>query len=239
MTPEILVGLALGFFIVALLYSSVGHAGASGYIAVMSLLSLAPEAIRPTALALNILVASVTALQFWRAGHFRWGRFWPFAGAAVPMAYLGGSLALPARAFSVLLYSAWRFLVEPAVANESRPLQRPVAIASGAGIGLLSGLTGTGGGIFLTPLLLVMGWAQPKNAAALSALFILVNSLSGLLGNFASTRQLPAEIGVLLLVVLAGGLLGSWLGARRLPAQGIKRLLAVVLVIAGLKLLLT
>lgn len=129
MTPEILVGLALGFFIVALLYSSVGHAGASGYIAVMSLLSLAPEAIRPTALALNILVASVTALQFWRAGHFRRGLFWPFAVAAVPMAYLGGSLALPARAFSVLLgavllYSAWRFLVEPAVASESRPLQR-------------------------------------------------------------------------------------------------------------------
>jgi uncharacterized membrane protein YfcA len=114
-----------------------------------------------------------------------------------------------------------------------------VALASGAGIGLLSGLTGTGGGIFLTPLLLVMGWAQPKNAAAVSALFILVNSVSGLLGNFASTRQLPSEIGVLLLVVLVGGLLGSWLGARRLPAQGIKRLLAVVLVIAGLKLLLT
>ena len=244
MTPEVLAVLAAGFFVVALLYSSVGHAGASGYIAVMSLLSLAPEAIRPTALALNILVASVTALQFWRAGHFRWSLFWPFALAAVPMAYLGGSLALPARAFSVLLgavllYSAWRFLVEPAVAAEPRPLQRPVALTSGAGIGLLSGLTGTGGGIFLTPLLLVMGWAQPKNAAAVSALFILVNSASGLLGNFASTRQLPSEIGVLLLVVLAGGLIGSWLGARRLPAQGIKRLLAVVLVIAGLKLLLT
>jgi uncharacterized membrane protein YfcA len=160
------------------------------------------------------------------------------------MAYLGGSLALPARAFSVLLglvllYSAWRFIAEPAAAGETRPLRRPVALASGAGIGLLSGLTGTGGGIFLTPLLLVMGWAQPKHAAAVSALFILMNSASGLAGNFASTRQLPAEIGVLLLVVLVGGLAGSWLGARRLPAQGIKRLLAVVLVVAGLKLLLT
>jgi uncharacterized membrane protein YfcA len=120
---------------------------------------------------------------------------------------------------AVLQYSAWRFLVEPAVASESRPLQRPVAIASGAGIGLLSGLTGTGGGIFLTPLLLVMGWAQPKNAAAVSALFILVNSLSGLLGNFASTRQLPAEIGVLLLVAVAltgdiamGALLWRYMG---------------------------
>jgi uncharacterized membrane protein YfcA len=208
------------------------------------LLSLAPETIKPTALALNILVASVTALQFWRAGHLRWRLFWPFALPAVPMAYLGGSLALPARAFSVLLglvllYSAWRFIAEPAAAGETRPLRRPVALASGAGIGLLSGLTGTGGGIFLTPLLLVMGWAQPKHAAAVSALFILMNSASGLAGNFASTRQLPAEIGVLLLVVLVGGLAGSWLGARRLPAQGIKRLLAVVLVVAGLKLLLT
>jgi uncharacterized membrane protein YfcA len=186
----------------------------------------------------------VTALQFWRAGHFRWSLFWPFALTAVPMAYLGGSLALPARVFSVLLgavllYSAWRFMFEPAAAKEARPLRTPVALASGAGIGLLSGLTGTGGGIFLTPLLLVTGWAQPKNAAAVSALFILMNSASGLAGNFASTRQLPAEIGVLLLVVLAGGLIGSWLGARRLPAQGIKRLLAVVLVVAGLKLLLT
>lgn len=244
MTPESLALICAAFLVVALLYSSVGHAGASGYIAVMSLLSLAPETIKPTALALNILVASVTALQFWRAGHFRWRLFWPFALTAVPMAYLGGSLALPARVFSVLLgavllYSAWRFMFEPAVAKQARPLRRPVALASGAGIGLLSGLTGTGGGIFLTPLLLVMGWAQPKNAAAVSALFILMNSASGLAGNFASTRQLPSEIGVLLLVVLAGGLLGSWLGARRLPAQGIKRLLAVVLVIAGLKLLFT
>jgi len=243
-TPETLALLCAGFLVVALLYSSVGHAGASGYIAVMSLLSLAPETIKPTALALNILVASVTALQFWRAGHFRRELFWPFALPAVPMAYLGGSLALPARVFSVLLgavllYSAWRFMFEPAAAKQARPLRRPAALASGAGIGLLSGLTGTGGGIFLTPLLLVMGWAQPKNAAAVSALFILMNSASGLAGNFASTRRLPSEIGVLLLVVLAGGLAGSWLGARRLPAQGIKRLLAVVLVVAGLKLLLT
>ena len=244
MTPDLLALFCAAFFVVALLYSSVGHAGASGYIAVMSLLSLAPETIKPTALALNILVASVTALQFWRAGHFRRELFWPFALPAVPMAYLGGSLALPARVFSVLLgavllYSAWRFMFEPAAAKQARPLRTPAALVSGAGIGLLSGLTGTGGGIFLTPLLLVMGWAQPKNAAAVSALFILMNSASGLAGNFASTRQLPSEIGVLLLVVLAGGLAGSWLGARRLPAQGIKRLLAVVLVIAGLKLLLT
>lgn len=254
MTPETLAVLIAGFFVVALLYSSVGHAGASGYIAVMSLLSLAPADIRPTALALNILVASVTALQFWRAGHFRWPLFWPFALPAVPMAFLGGSLALPARVFSVLLglvllYSAWRFVAEstpalrgtaaaPAVGEADVAPPRPgIALAAGAGIGLLSGLTGTGGGIFLTPLLLVMGWAAAKNAAAVSALFILLNSTAGLAGNFASTQRLPEEIGLLLAVVLAGGLVGSWMGARRLPATGIKRLLAVVLLIAGLKLL--
>jgi uncharacterized membrane protein YfcA len=244
MTPEFLALLCAALFLVALLYSSVGHAGASGYIAVMSLLGLAPAVIKPTALALNILVALVAAWQFWRAGHFRWALFWPFAVTAVPAAFVGGWISLPTRAFTlllglVLLWSAWRFLVEAPEARPDRPLQRGVALASGAGIGLLSGLTGTGGGIFLTPLLLMMGWARPKNAAAVSALFILMNSTSGLLGNWASTRNLPDELGVLLLAVLAGGTLGSFMGSRRLPAAQIKRLLAVVLVIAGLKLVLT
>ena len=244
MTPEFLALLCAALFLVALLYSSVGHAGASGYIAVMSLLGLAPAVIKPTALALNILVALVAAWQFWRAGHFRWALFWPFAVTAVPAAFVGGWISLPTRAFTlllglVLLWSAWRFLFEAPEARPDRPLQRGVALASGAGIGLLSGLTGTGGGIFLTPLLLMMGWARPKNAAAVSALFILMNSTSGLLGNWASTRNLPDELGVLLLAVLAGGTLGSFMGSRRLPAAQIKRLLAVVLVIAGLKLVLT
>ena len=200
MTPEFLALLCAALFLVALLYSSVGHAGASGYIAVMSLLGLAPAVIKPTALALNILVALVAAWQFWRAGHFRWALFWPFAVMAVPAAFVGGWISLPTRVFTlllglVLLWSAWRFFFEPkasssdpalsttSTASTERPVPRAAALASGAGIGLLSGLTGTGGGIFLTPLLLVMGWAQPKNAAAVSALFILMNSTSGLLGN--------------------------------------------------------
>jgi uncharacterized membrane protein YfcA len=252
MTPEFLALLCAALFVVALLYSSVGHAGASGYIAVMSLVGLAPAVIKPTALALNILVALVAAWQFWRAGHFRWTLFWPFAVTAVPAAFVGGWVSLPTRAFTlllglVLLWSAWRFFSEPktqpdAVPSSSPaelPVPRAAALASGAGIGLLSGLTGTGGGIFLTPLLLMMGWAQPKNAAAVSALFILMNSTSGLLGNWASTRNLPDELPMLLVAVLAGGAIGSFLGSRRLPGQQIKRLLAVVLVIAGLKLLFT
>lgn len=250
MTPEFLALLCAALFIVALLYSSVGHAGASGYIAVMSLLGLAPAVIKPTALALNILVALIAAWQFWRAGHFRWALFWPFAVPAVPAAFVGGWISLPTRIFTlllgaVLLWSAWRFFFEPktpqAVAADApdRPPPRTAALASGAGIGLLSGLTGTGGGIFLTPLLLMMGWAQPKTAAAVSALFILMNSTSGLLGNWASTRNLPDELPLLLAAVLVGGTIGSFMGSRRLPATRIKRLLAVVLVIAGLKLLFT
>lgn len=247
MTPELLLLLCAALFLVALLYSSVGHAGASGYIAVMSLIGLAPAVIKPTALALNILVALVAAWQFWRAGHFRWALFWPFAVTAVPAAFIGGWVSLPTRAFTlllgmVLLWSAWRFLAERSDAaplRPAKPLPRAAALASGAGIGLLSGLTGTGGGIFLTPLLLMMGWAQPKNAAAVSALFILMNSTSGLLGNWASTRNLPDEMPMLLGAVLLGGAIGSFMGSRRLPAQKIKRLLAVVLVIAGLKLLFT
>ena len=256
MTPEFLALMCAALFLVALLYSSVGHAGASGYIAVMSLLGLAPAVIKPTALALNILVALVAAWQFWRAGHFRWALFWPFAVTAVPAAFVGGWISLPTRVFTlllglVLLWSAWRFFFEPkapqpetaastaSAASPERAVPRTAALASGAGIGLLSGLTGTGGGIFLTPLLLMMGWAQPKNAAAVSALFILMNSTSGLLGNWASTRNLPDELPMLLAAVLVGGAIGSFMGSRRLPAQQIKRLLAVVLVIAGLKLLFT
>jgi len=256
MTPEFLALMCAALFLVALLYASVGHAGASGYIAVMSLLGLAPAVIKPTALALNILVALVAAWQFWRAGHFRWALFWPFAVTAVPAAFVGGWISLPTRVFTlllglVLLWSAWRFFFEPkapqpetaastaSAASPEREVPRTAALASGAGIGLLSGLTGTGGGIFLTPLLLMMGWAQPKNAAAVSALFILMNSTSGLLGNWASTRNLPDELPMLLAAVLVGGAIGSFMGSRRLPAQQIKRLLAVVLVIAGLKLLFT
>ncbi|MFM7625590.1 MAG: TSUP family transporter, partial [Gammaproteobacteria bacterium] len=187
-----------------------------------------------------------------------WALFWPFAVTAVPAAFVGGWISLPTRVFTlllglVLLWSAWRFFFEPkapqvdaatsasvlSAAPVERAVPRAAALASGAGIGLLSGLTGTGGGIFLTPLLLMMGWAQPKNAAAVSALFILMNSTSGLLGNWASTRNLPDELPMLLAAVLVGGAIGSFMGSRRLPAQQIKRLLAVVLVIAGLKLLFT
>jgi hypothetical protein len=236
--------LMLGVFAAALLYSSVGHAGASGYLAVMSLLSLAPTVMRPTALALNILVASIAAWQFYRAGHFRWGLFWPFAVLSVPLAYIGGNLQLTTRVLQillgiVLLLSAVQLLLQLRSSDVSQPPSRPAALASGATIGLFSGLTGTGGGIFLTPLLLLMRWARAKEAAATSALFILVNSSAGMLGNWQSTRRLPDFIVPLLGVAALGGTLGAWIGSRRLPPRGLKTCLAIVLVIAGGKLLFT
>ena len=243
MSPEQLMLVTLGALVVAVLYSSVGHAGASGYIAVMTLAGLAPEFIRPTALVLNILVASLTSYQFYRAGHFSWRLFWPFALMSVPCAFLGGYLSLPAPIFKiliglVLLYSALRFFINPRPDGETRPLQRPLTLLLGAGLGFLSGLTGVGGGIFLTPLLLFARWAKTKTAAAVSALFILVNSISGLAGTVSSTRQIPALALPLAAAVLVGGAAGSYLGSRRLSPVLIKRLLACVLTIAGMKLIM-
>jgi len=244
MSPEVLWILTGAVFAVAILYSSVGHAGASGYIAVMSLLSLAPAEIKPIALTLNILVASIGTWQFWRAGHFSWSLFWPFALLSVPLAFAGGYLNLPTHIFKVLvgiilLVSAVQFLVHPPV--ESDPHQPPRLVALGAGgvLGLLSGLTGTGGGIFLTPLLIFMHWARTKSASAVSALFILVNSAAGLAGTFTATQNFPTFAWALVIAAGIGGTTGSYFGSRRLPNPAIKRLLAVVLTIAGLKLILT
>ena len=244
LTPEHLAALTFGVFVVAFLYSSVGHAGASGYIAVMSLLSIAPETIKPVSLTLNILVASIGTWQFTRAGHFSWRLFWPFALLSVPLAFVGGYINLPTQALKyllgvILLYSAAHFFIRPPPEREPREPSRPVALASGAGIGLLSGLSGTGGGIFLSPLMLFMHWARTKQVAATSVLFILVNSIAGLAGNIGSTKQFPTFALVLVAAAAIGGSIGSYLGSRRLDPVDIKRFLAVVLTIAGSKFLFT
>ena len=244
METQQLLLLTAGVLAVAFLYSSVGHAGASGYIAVMSLLGLAPAVIKPTALILNIIVASIATFQFYRAGHFSWNLFWPFALLAIPAAFLGGYIHLPTHAFQILvgiilLLSAVRFLGKTQSDEAQNPPGKPASLAIGAGLGLLSGLTGTGGGIFLTPLLLIKRWAKVKTAAAVSAAFILSNSAAGLLGNFTSTRSLPALALPLAIAAVVGGTTGSYLGSNRLPQTAIKRLLAVVLLIAGTKLIFT
>ncbi len=244
MAPEVLWILTAAVFAVAVLYSSVGHAGASGYIAVMSLLSVAPPEIKPIALALNILVASIGTWQFWRAGYFSWPLFWPFALLSVPFAFVGGYVNLPSHLFKtlvgiVLLLSAAQFLLRPPAESEPHQPRRLVALGAGGLLGLLSGLTGTGGGIFLTPLLILMRWARTKSAAAVSAPFILLNSASGLAGNISATKNFPDFAWALVIAAVIGGTIGSYFGSRRLPQMVIKRLLAIVLTIAGFKLILT
>ena len=242
MTGEFL-ALAIAIFVVALLYSSVGHAGASGYIAILTLFGLGIEEVRPTALVLNILVAAIGFIQWWRGGHFSWSLFWPFALFSVPAAFTGGWLHVPAGYLKILIglvlwFSAWRLLCRKDDSPDVVPPARATAFASGAGIGFLSGLTGTGGGIFLTPLMLFCRWAKVKEAAAVSSLFILVNSLSGLAGYMKSGGGLPEFAWSLAAVVAVGGFCGSRLGSRHLPVRGISILLAVVLAIAGTKLVL-
>ena len=234
--------LAAGIAVVAFLYSSVGHAGASGYIAVLTLAGFAATTVKPVALVLNVVVAVIGTVQFARAGHFSWPLFWPFALLSVPAAALGGYLHLPADDLkpllgAVLLFSAARLFLRKGDPAEPRPPARGTALATGAGIGLLSGLTGTGGGIFLTPLMLLRGWSKAKQAAAISAPFILVNSLAGLGGHLISGRPVPVFAWWLAIVAALAGLAGSHLGSRRIPVRGIQILLATVLIIAGGKLL--
>ena len=236
--------LCLAIAVIAFLYSSVGHAGASGYIATMTLFGLAMTVIRPTALVLNILVATIGSFQFWRAGHFSWKLFWPFALLSVPAAYFGGYLQPSAGVLRiligiVLLFSAARLIFRRGDPPETVPPSKPTAIGVGAGLGFLSGLTGTGGGIFLTPLILFCQWAKIRQAAAVSAVFILVNSIGGLVGYFTAVHSVPA-LGIYLAIpAIVGGTIGSYLGSRRLAPRGIAIFLAVVLIIAGTKLIFT
>ena len=231
-----------GIAVVAFLYSSVGHAGASGYIAVMTLCGLTATFIRPTALVLNILVATIGALQFWRAGHFSWRVFWPFALLSVPCAFAGGYLHVASPILKpllggVLLFSAVRLFFRHGDPAETNEPPRAVAVGVGAGIGFLSGLTGTGGGIFLTPLLLFCRWTYTRRAAAISVVFILVNSVSGLIGYVSSGRAVPQQAWLLAIAAVGAGTAGSFLGSRRFPVRTISLLLATVLLVAAYKLI--
>lgn len=243
--PEVLI-LAAAFFAAALLYASVGHAGGSAYLAAMALVGVAPESMRPTALALNILVATIVTLRFHLAGHVRWAAVVPFVVASVPAAFVGGTLMLPSNIYKplvgvVLIVAAvqlFRATLRAGAVDQPQPrIPLTPALIAGGGIGLLAGLTGTGGGIFLTPLIVLAGWADPRVAAGISAAFILANSISGLAGNFASLGTLPTELPLWLGVVAVGSLIGAELGARRFSTISLRRALAVVLVIAGLKLI--
>lgn len=237
--------------LVALLYASAGHAGATGYVAVMTLLGLPAATIRPTALALNVVVATIATVQFARAGHFRPRLFWPLALASVPCAFVGGAIPLPTglleRALAlVLLATAVRMLVDlrrgPAAgepSGEPAASWRPEVLAAlGGGVGLLSGLTGVGGGVFLTPALVTLAAAPVKSVAAVTAPFILVNSLAGLAGGLLAGRGVPAAGVPVIAAAVVGGAIGAHVGAFRLPARALRLVMACVLVLAGAKLLM-
>ena len=243
MTADALLLAAL-FFAAALLYSSVGHAGASAYLAAMALVGVPAAVMRPTALVLNLFVASIVSVRFAMAGHLPWRSLVPLAIGSVPAAFIGGSIDLPGELYrplvaAVLVVGAWRLATAPPpVDDANRPGVPWIAgIVSGATIGLLAGLTGTGGGIFLTPLLVLAGWTGTRDAAGLSGSFILVNSIAGLAGLLTGGgTTLPPALPLWIGSVAAGGLIGSWVGANRYSILGLRRALAFVLLLAAAKL---
>lgn len=235
--------LSAALFTVAMLYAAVGHGGASGYLAVMALAAMTPETMRPTALLLNLCVSLLGTICFLRAGCFRPRLFLLLALGSVPAAFVGGLLALSHPVFNMLLaaslaFAAWRLLWKPPQATgETNP--HPLLLAAlGIGIGLLSGLVGVGGGIFLTPLLIMFRWCDPKTAAALSAPFIFVNSAAGLLGRSFDALDFAPELPWMIPAVLLGGLLGALWGSRHAVPRQLRLVLAGVLLIACVKLLL-
>ena len=235
--------LALCIFLSAVLYSSVGHGGSSAYIAMMALFGVAPATMKPTALVLNLVVSSLGVVRYLRAGLFRWRVVWPFLIGALPLAWLGGSIVLPGHWYRplvgvILWLSAIRMLWPRPLAAQSETSDPPIlpAIIAGAAIGFLAGLTGTGGGIFLSPLLLFMAWSAPKPASGVAALFILLNSAAGLLGNMGSLAALSPNLPLFAVAALAGGLIGTTLGIR-IQTTLVVRVLGVVLIIAGAKMI--
>lgn len=240
--------LAALFFVVAVLYSSVGHAGASGYIAAMALLDFAPEQVRPTALALNLLVGGIGLIRWWRGGHVRWRNVLPFVLASAPAAFFAAQIQLPRQSFSLLLGSILLVAAigifrsaSRAESSDAETAGRKVpwlpGLLAGGGIGVLSGLTGTGGAIFLTPLLLFARWMPTREASGTSVAFVWINSLTALTGLLHATGTLPTMLPLWLGVVAVGALLGSQMGLKWLPVKQLRYALGVVLLVAAAKLL--
>ena len=241
-TTDYLIALCLMFG--AILYTSVGHAGSSVYIAIMSLFGVPAQVIKPTALVLNIIVSSYTSFRYISAKLFDLKLYLPLAIGAIPMSFLGGSINLPGSVYKpivgfILLFAGVMFLFQLAPKLQGEPKHPHVAISilTGAFIGLLSGLTGTGGGIFLSPLILFFGWTSVKGASGTAALFILTNSVFGLLGHISSVSNLPDALWIYALAVIIGALVGTRLGIKQFSNEGVRRALGLVLIIASLKLI--
>lgn len=241
--PAVLFLIAL--FIVAFLYASVGHGGASGYLALMAIFSIAPAQMKPTALLLNLFVSSIAFFQFYRGGFFKWKSFWPFAITSIPLSFLGGTMAVDGIIYkrilgALLLIPVGRFLFfANANPKDLKPFNFTLSLLIGGVIGLLSGMIGIGGGIILSPVLLLLKWADQKQAAAISSLFIFVNSVAGLSGQLSKGIHFSSEMLLYVLVAFCGGMLGAYLGALRFKQTILKNILACVLAAASFKLLFT
>ena len=233
--------IAGSLFLGAILYTSVGHAGASAYIAIMTLFDVPPLVIKPTALTLNIFVSSYTSFRYMRSNFFNKSLFKYLVIGSIPAAFIGGHINLPSQIYKpiigiLLLISGVRFLVQALqVDRAQRSINSGLAVLIGACVGLLSGITGTGGGIFLSPMIIWLGWVSVKQASGTVAGFIFVNSVAGLLGNMQSAQSLPAELPLFVVSVLLGAFIGTRFGISRFSSTGIKRALGLVLLIAGAK----
>ena len=232
-------------FLVAFLYSSVGHGGASGYLALMAIFSISPDVMKPTALLLNLFVSLTSFIQFYRGKHFNWKLFLPFAITSVPMAYVGGLLTVDDSIYKrllgiLLIIPIVRFLFFANIrVEELRKSNFILSLLIGAAIGFLSGLIGIGGGIILSPVLLLLKWSDMKQTAAISALFIFVNSLSGLAGQLTKGINFSTDMYAYVAVAFAGGICGAYFGSLKFKATILKYMLAIVLIVAAYKLLFT
>jgi len=232
-------------FLIAFLYASVGHGGASGYLALMALFSMTPGVMKPTALLLNLFVSLTSFIQFYRGEHFRWKLFWPFALASIPLAYLGGLVIVDGTIYKKIL---GLFLLIPilrfyffanAKVDKQKQTQLILSVLIGGSIGFLSGLIGIGGGILLSPIILLLKWADQKQTAAVSALFIFVNSLSGLAGQLTKGIHFSPDMYLYVAIAFLGGLCGAYFGSLKFKQSLLKNVLATVLVLAAYKLLFT
>ena len=231
--------------VVSFLYASVGHGGASGYLALMSLFAFPITFMKPTALVLNILVSGISFYFYYREKKFEWKLFYPFAITSIPFSFLGGIITIETHIYKIILATMLLFAVARLLGlfgkqkGELKPINIPLALFIGAIIGFLSGLIGIGGGIILSPVLLLLGWADIKKSAAVSALFIFLNSISGLFGFVSKGGILPISSVSLIAVVLIGGILGGYFGSKKMNAQMLRNVLALVLLIAVFKLYAT
>ena len=232
-------------FLVAFLYSSVGHGGASGYLALMAIFAISPDVMKPTALLLNLFVSLTSFIQFYRGKHFNWKIFLPFAIASVPMAFVGGLIEIDAFIYKkilgvLLLIPVIRFLffISENV-KEHKKANIILSLFIGAAIGFLSGLIGIGGGIILSPVLLLLKWTDMKQTAAISALFIFVNSIAGLAGQLTKGIQFSPDMYWYVAIAFVGGICGAYFGSLRFKQTLLKYMLAIVLAVAAYKLLFT